>query len=150
MEKRNAAKLAGYRQPAPEVSWAEVEKAVAKSKRSATQIPLVWRRIAAAAMIIFICGSGFIVYYRHADKPHTPNTASLNRGQTVSPATPTAAHHAYTRIIDRFCRHSIARKTRPYRQHYSNIGNTDRRYRNTTSGKQYHTKHRCNCARLPI
>ncbi|EFZ37161.1 hypothetical protein HMPREF0663_11219 [Hoylesella oralis ATCC 33269] len=84
-------KLAGYRQPAPEVSWAEVEKAVAKSKRSATQIPLVWRRIAAAAMIIFICGSGFILYYRHADKPHTSNTASLNRGQTVSPATPTAA-----------------------------------------------------------
>ncbi len=83
-------KLAGYRQPAPDVSWSEVEKAITKSEKYAPKIPSVWRRVTAAAMIIFACGGGFIVYHRHTNMPHKSTTAFVNRQQTVSTVISTA------------------------------------------------------------
>ena len=47
-------KLAGYRQPAPEVSWDEIEKALAKNrqKAKAKMIQMWTRRIVAAVVVL--------------------------------------------------------------------------------------------------
>ena len=65
-------KLADYRKAAPEISWSEVEKAVAEHKavqiHTARVIPMWERRIAAAAAVILVLsGIGYIsIYQRHS------------------------------------------------------------------------------------
>lgn len=59
-------KLAGYRQPAPEVSWDEIEKALAKNrqKAKAKMIQMWTRRIAAAVLVLVAVTTGYLAMDR--------------------------------------------------------------------------------------
>lgn len=75
-------KLADYRKAAPEISWSEVEKAVAAQKASsrheAKTIPMWGRRIAAAAaVILLVAGIGYISFNRN--KASDANRIAQNR-----------------------------------------------------------------------
>ena len=63
-------KLAGYRQPAPEVSWDEIEKALAKNrqKAKAKMIQMWTRRIVAAVVVLVAVTTGYLAMDRH-EKP---------------------------------------------------------------------------------
>ena len=52
-------KLAGYRQPAPEVSWDEIEKALANNRQKAkARMVQMWTRRIAAAVVVLVADSG--------------------------------------------------------------------------------------------
>lgn len=51
-------KLADYRQPAPDLSWSELETALASNKKTAL-IPMWTKRVAAAAAVLLIVGLGW-------------------------------------------------------------------------------------------
>ena len=59
-------KMADYRQPAPEVSWDVLEKALAQNRKEPT-VPLWPKRIAAAAAVLLVAGLGWQAL-RLADK----------------------------------------------------------------------------------
>ena len=59
-------KMANYRQPAPEVSWDVLEKALAQNRKAGT-VPLWPKRIAAAAAVLLVVGLGWQAL-RLADK----------------------------------------------------------------------------------
>ena len=59
-------KMADYRQPAPEVSWDVLEKALAQNRKAGT-VPLWPKRIAAAAAVLLVVGLGWQAL-RLADK----------------------------------------------------------------------------------
>lgn len=59
-------KMADYRQPAPEVSWDVLEKALAQNRKAGT-VPLWSKRIAAAAAVLLVVGLGWQAL-RLADK----------------------------------------------------------------------------------
>ena len=49
-------KMADYKEPAPEVSWDEIDKAVASHKQKAKTVPMWPRRIAAAVVVLVTAG----------------------------------------------------------------------------------------------
>ena len=51
-------KLADYRQPAPEISWAELEKALAANRRSKA-VPIWGKLLATAAAVLLVAGLGW-------------------------------------------------------------------------------------------
>ena len=54
-------KLADYRQPAPEVSWAELEKALAANRKAKAVV--MWpKRLAAAAVVLLMVGFGWHLF----------------------------------------------------------------------------------------
>lgn len=55
-------KLADYQKPAPEVSWTEIEQAVAAAGKPATTVPMWVKRMAAAAVILLVAGIGFWLF----------------------------------------------------------------------------------------
>ena len=57
-------KLADFEQPAPEVSWEEIEKAVAAHKRQAKKVAMWPRRIAAAILVVVTGGVGYYLLNR--------------------------------------------------------------------------------------
>ena len=58
-------KMADYGQPAPEVSWDEIEKAVAAKKQQAKTIAMWPRKIAAAAVVVLLtAGTGYYLLNR--------------------------------------------------------------------------------------
>lgn len=57
-------KLADFEQPAPEVSWEEIEKAVAAHNRQAKKVAMWPRRIAAAILIVVTGGVGYYLLNR--------------------------------------------------------------------------------------
>lgn len=57
-------KLADFEQPAPEVSWEEIEKAVAAHKRHAKKVAMWPRRIAAAILVVVTGGVGYYLLNR--------------------------------------------------------------------------------------
>jgi hypothetical protein len=59
-------KMADYRQPAPEVSWDVLEKALAQNRKAGT-VPLWTKRVAAAAAVLLVVGLGWQAL-RLADK----------------------------------------------------------------------------------
>lgn len=59
-------KMADYRQPAPEVSWDVLEKALAQNRKVGT-VPLWTKRVAAAAAVLLVAGLGWQAL-RLADK----------------------------------------------------------------------------------
>ena len=61
-------KLADYEEPAPEVSWEEIERAVAQKQRPKL-IPLWGRRIAAAAAILLIGGAAVLYLHQRETAP---------------------------------------------------------------------------------
>lgn len=52
-------KMADYQQPAPEVSWEEIEEAVAASSHEPKRIAIWLRGIAAAVLVIVVSGVGY-------------------------------------------------------------------------------------------
>ena len=57
-------KLADFEQPAPEVSWEEIVKAVAAHKRQAKKVAMWPRRIAAAILVVVTGGVGYYLLNR--------------------------------------------------------------------------------------
>ena len=57
-------KMADYRQPAPEVSWDEIEKAVAAHNRQTKKVAMWPRRIAAAVLVLVTGGIGYYLLNR--------------------------------------------------------------------------------------
>lgn len=79
-------KLAGYRQPAPEVSWPEIEHAVTQQGAHAQVNRPLWHKIAAAAMIAGAVGGGYIAFQHRAEAPGTPTAAAIKPAQKIQPA----------------------------------------------------------------
>ena len=70
-------KMADYRRPAPEVSWDEIDRAVAVHKAHKTH--LLWlQRMAAAAVVLLIAGVGYWRFMRDDTEPMRPTTASVS------------------------------------------------------------------------
>lgn len=70
-------KMAAYRRPAPELSWDEIDRAVAASK--AHKARLLWlRRMAAAAVVLLIAGVGYWRFMRDDAESARPTTASVS------------------------------------------------------------------------
>ena len=61
-------KMADYREPAPEVSWDEIEKALAANKQQAKTVAVWPRRIAAAAIVLVTAGAGYYLLNREQPK----------------------------------------------------------------------------------
>ena len=57
-------KMADYEEPAPEVSWDEIEKAVAANSQKAKTITMWPRRIAAAVVVLVMAGAGYYLLNR--------------------------------------------------------------------------------------
>ena len=61
-------KMADYKWPAPELSWNELDQALAAGMTHKT--PLLWpRRMAAAAVVLLIAGVGYWGFLRHKTEP---------------------------------------------------------------------------------
>lgn len=58
-KKQMQKKMADYRESDIEVSWAEIEKALAKNRQQAKVVPLWLRRVAAAAVFLLMAGGGY-------------------------------------------------------------------------------------------
>ena len=58
-KKQMQQKMADYRESDIEVSWAELEEALAANRRQTKTLPLWGRRMAAAAAILLVAGAGF-------------------------------------------------------------------------------------------
>lgn len=70
-------KMAAYRRSAPELSWDEIDRAVAASK--AHKARLLWlRRMAAAAVVLLIAGVGYWRFMRDDAESARPTTASVS------------------------------------------------------------------------
>lgn len=86
-------KLADYEQAAPELSWADIERAVAKSKnhrQRAFIIPLWVRRAAVAAVVVMMAGGIGWHLLQQETTSHVP-TAQVTSNQKPSP---TPSHQA--------------------------------------------------------
>ena len=64
-KKQMQQKMADYQESDIEVSWAELEKALAKNRQQAKVVPLWLRRVAAAAVILLIAGGGYWTLFHH-------------------------------------------------------------------------------------
>lgn len=82
-------KLADYEQPAPELSWEQIEKAVAANRRTVKPIPLWTRRIAAAAVVLLVVGAGYWAFFAGQTNTDKPKEIAANVTKTeTSPSTP--------------------------------------------------------------
>lgn len=64
-KKQMQQKMADYEESDIEVSWAELEKALAKNRQQAKVVPLWLRRMAAAAAILLMAGGGYWTLFHH-------------------------------------------------------------------------------------
>ena len=60
-------KMAGYKRPAPEVSWDELSKALAGNRRKAKEAQMWTRRIAAAVVAIVAVTAGYLAFDQQED-----------------------------------------------------------------------------------
>ena len=72
-------KLADYEEPAPEVSWDEIERAV-----HPRVIPMWYRRIAAAVLVLVMAFVGYFAldHVKHTDRPHGALTSQVAKPRT--------------------------------------------------------------------
>lgn len=70
-------KMADYKQPAPEVSWDALDKALANNRHKAKTIPMWMRRIAAAVVALVAVTGGYLAFH-HEEAP------VINKEETVS------------------------------------------------------------------
>lgn len=84
-------KMTDYQWPIPEVSWDEIDQAVAANK--ARKARLLWlRRMAAAAVLLLIAGVGYWSFLHNDAEPMQPTTASVsNQPQDKNHALDSAA-----------------------------------------------------------
>lgn len=73
-------KMAGYQEPASEVSWDEVENAVAGHRQQAKTVPLWPRRIAAAVLLLVVA----MVGYKALEKDATISEKQTELSQQIS------------------------------------------------------------------
>lgn len=80
-------KLAGYRQPAPEVSWDEIEKALAnnRQKAKARMVQLWTRRIAAAVVVLVAVTAGYLALNRKEETTIANNVETEVRHEKENP-----------------------------------------------------------------
>lgn len=72
-------KMADYRQPAPDVSWSELNQAMAARKRSASMFPVWSRRIAASIAFLLLSGAGYwIVFHQRSAEEARSDYPSLS------------------------------------------------------------------------
>ena len=85
-------KLADYRQPAPDIDWGELEKALGPRRK--TSVAALWgKRVAAAAVVLFAIGMGwhFISTDRPTDNQKTAMTdpaSSVSSTESAAPLAP--------------------------------------------------------------
>lgn len=73
-------KMTDYEWPVPEVSWDEIDQAVAANR--AHKARLLWlRRMAAAAVVLLIAGVGYWSLMRNDAEPIQPTTVSVSNQQ---------------------------------------------------------------------
>lgn len=80
-------KLAGYRQPAPEVSWDEIEKALAnnRQKAKARMVQLWTRRIAAAVVVLVAVTAGYLALNQQEETITANNVETEVSNKETSP-----------------------------------------------------------------
>lgn len=80
-------KLAGYRQPAPEVSWDEIEKALAnnRQKAKARMVQLWTRRIAAAVVVLVAVTTGYLAWNQQEETITANNVETEVSNKETSP-----------------------------------------------------------------
>lgn len=80
-------KLAGYRQPAPEVSWDEIEKALAnnRQKAKARMVQMWTRRIAAAVVVLVAVTTGYLAWNQQEDTTTANNVETEVSNKETSP-----------------------------------------------------------------
>lgn len=61
-------KMADYRQPAPEVSWEELDKALVNNKPKAKTVPMWMRKIAAAVVALVVVTGGYLALNRNHEE----------------------------------------------------------------------------------
>lgn len=75
-------KMTDYEWPVPEVSWDEIDQAVAANR--AHKARLLWlRRMAAAAVVLLIAGVGYWSLIHNDAEPMQPTTASVSNQQQL-------------------------------------------------------------------
>ena len=88
-------KMAGYRRSAPEVSWDELDRALAAGKARKTR--RLWlRRMAAAAVVLLLAGVGYWSFLNDDAVQIFPTTASENHGDR---SLDSDQNHGYASVI---------------------------------------------------
>lgn len=86
-------KLADYKRPAPEVSWEELDKALAHnrhvSENKAKKVPMWTRRIAAAVVALVAVTGGYLAFH-HAEAPVDNKVEAVNSKPIPTPVEPKA------------------------------------------------------------
>lgn len=80
-------KMADYQEPAPEVLWEEIEKAVAANRQKAKRIAIWPRRIAAAVLVMVAGGAGY--YLLNRQEPEISQQTASVVVEKRSPEAPT-------------------------------------------------------------
>ena len=92
-------KLADYKRPAPEVSWEELDKALAHnrhvSENKAKKVPMWTRRIAAAVVALVAVTGGYLAFH-HAEAPIINKAETTNSLPAKAAEEPKAAEPQQT------------------------------------------------------
>ena len=78
-KKQMQQKMADYRESDIEVSWNEIEKALAANRKPARVVPMRWKRIAAAAAVVLLVGGGYwMLKPQRTDAPEEATATAMN------------------------------------------------------------------------
>ena len=108
-KKQMQQKMADYRESDIEVSWAELEEALAANRRQAKTIPLWGRRVAAAAAILLVAGAGFWLLRQTETAVHEP---ALTQEVSTPEAHPAANVSAPMEPAERLVSQALSRPVR--------------------------------------
>lgn len=106
-------KMADYKEPAPEVSWDEIEQAVSGAKRQARVVPMWLRRIAAAILVLIMA---FVGYKALDHVKHTDRSLDLSQNQAPVPSTIHAEEPAQDTPAEKPLLAKVSQKVRQARQ----------------------------------
>ena len=120
-------KMADYRESDIEVSWAELEEALAANRRQAKTLPLWGRRMAAAAAILLVAGAGFWLLRQTETAVHEP---ALTQEVSTLKAHTAANVSAPMEPAERLVSQAVSR---PVRQPVANIIPVSESYTQDTS-----------------
>ena len=78
-KKQMQQKMADYRESDIEVSWNEIEKALAANRKPARVVPMRWKRIAAAVAFLLLAGGGYwMLKPQSTDAPEEATATAMN------------------------------------------------------------------------
>lgn len=106
-------KMTDYQEPAPEVSWDEIEQAVSGAKRQARVIPMWLRRIAAAILVLIMA---FVGYKALDHVKHTDRSLDLSQNQAPVPSMIHAEEPAQDTPAEKPLLAKVSQKVRQARQ----------------------------------